>query len=123
MLAGAAMAMSSVSVVTNSLRLRNKRFHASAISSLPETSSPVQEIMPEPEKKTTLCKTYKIEGMMCDHCRRRVEKVLNSLEGVTATVTLNPPTATLEYAENEKTLEELQNILSEKAGDYTISEI
>jgi hypothetical protein len=29
----------------------------------------------------------------------------------------------LEYAENEKTLEELQNILSEKAGDYTISEI
>lgn len=123
MLAGAAMAMSSVSVVTNSLRLRNKRFHASAISSLPETSSPVQEIMPEPEKKTTLCKTYKIGGMMCDHCRRRVEKVLNSLEGVTATVTLNPPTATLEYAENEKTLEELQNILSEKAGDYTISEI
>ena len=123
MLAGAAMAMSSVSVVTNSLRLRNKRFHASAISSLPETSSPVQEIMPEPEKKTTLCKTYKIEGMMCDHCRRRVEKVLNSLEGVTATVTLNPPTVTLEYAENEKTLEELQNILSEKAGDYTISEI
>ena len=91
MLAGAAMAMSSVSVVTNSLRLRNKRFHASAISSLPETSSPVQEIMPEPEKKTTLCKTYKIEGMMCDHCRRRVEKVLNSLEGVTATVTLNLP--------------------------------
>ena len=123
MLAGAAMAMSSVSVVTNSLRLRNKRFHASAISSLPETSSPVQEIMPEPEKKTTLCKTYKVEGMMCDHCRRRVEKVLNSLEGVTAMVTLNPPTATLEYAENEKTLEELQNILSEKAGDYTISEI
>ena len=123
MLAGAAMAMSSVSVVTNSLRLRNKRFHASAISSLPETSSPVQEIMPEPEKKATLCKTYKVEGMMCDHCRRRVEKVLNSLEGVTATVTLNPPTATLEYAENEKTLEELQNILSEKAGDYTISEI
>ena len=123
MLAGAAMAMSSVSVVTNSLRLRNKRFHASAISSLPETSSPVQEIMPEPEKKATLCKTYKVEGMMCDHCRRRVEKVLNSLEGVTAMVTLNPPTATLEYAENEKTLEELQNILSEKAGDYTISEI
>ena len=60
---------------------------------------------------------------MCDHCRRRVEKVLSSLEGVTAMVTLNPPTATLEYAENEKTLEELQNILSEKAGDYTISEI
>ena len=34
-----------------------------------------------------------IEGMMCKHCSGRVEKVLNALEGVTATVDLDAKTA------------------------------
>ena len=33
-------------------------------------------------------KLMKIEGMMCAHCSGRVEKALNALEGVTATVDL-----------------------------------
>lgn len=40
-----------------------------------------------------MTKTMKIEGMMCTHCSGRVEKVLNALEGVTATVDLQAGTA------------------------------
>lgn len=36
-----------------------------------------------------MTKTFAIEGMMCDHCVKRVTDALNKLEGVTrATVTL-----------------------------------
>ena len=48
----------------------------------------------EKERKT-MEKTMKIEGMMCTHCSGRVEKVLNALEGVTATVDLAAGTATV----------------------------
>ena len=34
-----------------------------------------------------------IEGLMCKHCSGRVGKVLNALEGVTATVDLEAKTA------------------------------
>ena len=33
-------------------------------------------------------KTIMIEGMMCSHCTGRVEKALNELDGVEATVSL-----------------------------------
>lgn len=64
-------------------------------------------------------KEFKIEGMSCNHCRMHAEKALNSLEGVSATVTLEPPVATIEFTGAEKPLEELQKALSE-AGDYKI---
>lgn len=37
--------------------------------------------------------TMKIEGMMCTHCSGRVEKALNAIEGVSATVDLAAGTA------------------------------
>lgn len=36
-----------------------------------------------------------IEGMACKHCSARVEKALNALDGVTATVDLSAGTATV----------------------------
>lgn len=118
MIAGAAMAMSSVSVVTNSLRLRKKKLSTDSIAasaaSEPETSG-------EPESAPTSISTYTIEGMMCDHCRARVEKVLNGIEDVTASVTLNPPVATLTFKAKVLSREELQKIINEKAGDYRLS--
>lgn len=65
-------------------------------------------------------KEFKVSGMMCGHCRMYVEKTLNSLEGVRATVSLEPPVAIIEFSGEEKSLDELQKALSE-AGDYTIS--
>lgn len=66
--------------------------------------------------------TFEIKGMSCDHCRRAAERALNSIAGVKATVTLNPPVAVLEFADVPSSIETLQDVLSE-AGDYTISEI
>ena len=43
-------------------------------------------------------KTMKIEGMMCAHCSGRVEKALNELPGVTATVNLEASNETLTKA-------------------------
>ena len=105
MIAGAAMAMSSVSVVSNSLRLKRKKI---------QTNDSINT------NSTTMKKEYVIEGMMCNHCRMRAEKSLNQLEGVQASVSLNPPVATIEFTEGEKTLDELQAVLTDDG--YTIHE-
>ena len=106
MVAGLAMAMSSVSVVSNSLRLKAKKI----ISEL--TTLKINK---------TMEKEYKVEGMMCNNCRMHVEKALNSVEGVeSATVTLNPPVAKVKFADGEISVDTLQNALNE-AGDYKIS--
>ena len=109
MIAGAAMAFSSVSVVSNSLLLKRKRIHEG------EENKDV-----EPPTETIMKKEFKVEGMMCNHCRMHVEKALNSMEGIHATVTLNPPVATVEFSDGEKTLEELQKVVTKEAGDYTL---
>ena len=108
-IAGAAMAFSSVSVVSNSLLLKRKKIHER------EENKKV-----EPSTETIMKKEFKVEGMMCNHCRMHVEKALNSMEGVHATVTLNPPVAIVEFSDGEKTLEELQKAVTEEAGDYTL---
>jgi len=40
-------------------------------------------------------KILQIKGMSCGHCSARVEKTLNSIDGVEATVDLTSNTATL----------------------------
>ena len=65
-------------------------------------------------------KEYTIGGMMCNHCRMHVEKALNSVPGVTATVTLDPPVATVETAEGEIPFDALRQAV--EAEGYTISE-
>ena len=107
------MAFSSVSVVTNSLRLRKKRI-SSGLFALDE----VEEMQEEPSRVT--CQ-YKVDGMMCKHCVGRVERALNTIEGAKVVVTLEPPIANVEYEHEPLMVEELQQILTEKAGDYQIA--
>lgn len=133
MIAGAAMAMSSVSVVSNSLRLKRKKFAHTAVT-VQEEVQPTEEITvpaaetvpPQPETAAPATsenrKTYLVEGMMCDHCRTRVEKVLNMWEGASAQVTLTPPEAVITFQGKVPALSELQQLIDEKAGDYTLKE-
>lgn len=65
-------------------------------------------------------KEYKVEGMMCNHCRMHVEKALNGIEGVHAEVTLEPAVAVIEFTNGVKPVEELQAVLREEG--YDISE-
>jgi Cu2+-exporting ATPase len=69
----------------------------------------------------TMKKEFNVEGMHCGHCRMQVEKALNAIPGIRATVTLAPPVATVEFTGEEKPLHELQRSLS-AAGDYRLNE-
>lgn len=75
MIAAAAMSMSSVSVVSNALRLRF--FEPAKI----ELSSVGEFII---ERRSIMDKVIHIEGMHCGHCTSAVEKALKALPGVEA---------------------------------------
>jgi Cu2+-exporting ATPase len=64
--------------------------------------------------------TYTISGMSCNGCRTKAEKALNEMDGVEATVTLDPPRATI-TSEKPVSLFKLQKALY-AAGNYIISE-
>ncbi len=116
MFAAAAMSLSSVCVVSNALRLRawhplsfvkesgQRKLDVTPAQSL---ETPAQSLETPSQRadhitnftnqeEQTMEKTIVIKGMMCAHCSGRVEKALNSLPGVTATVNLEAGTATVQ---------------------------
>ncbi|MFV0350914.1 MAG: heavy metal translocating P-type ATPase [Oscillospiraceae bacterium] len=103
MFAAATMSISSVFVVGNALRLRffkPKRVHAAVNSGNLSLSTPLPASGQDTiiQKETTVATTERsndimekivnIEGMSCGHCKAHVEKELNALPGVQATVEL-----------------------------------
>ena len=83
MIASAAMSMSSVFVVLNSLRLKIKN-----IGLEKKNKTNVQNIKNTLEKENedmfgkTKTVVFSVDGMMCEHCKARVEKALLDIKGV-----------------------------------------
>ena len=109
MFAAAAMSCSSFFVVSNALRLKLFKPTYSAVKAAQEIKE--TEII-ENKEEIIMKKTLKIEGMMCHHCTGRVDKVLNEMDGVTATVSLEGKSAEVELSK-EISDEELVKVITE----------
>ena len=72
-----------------------------------------------PHKHTTMQKSFKIKGMMCNHCKANVEKNLAKVEGVTAVqVNLEQGIAYVEgYFDSQKVVETIENLGYEYLGE------
>lgn len=69
-------------------------------------------------KNILYTKTFTVDGMHCDHCKNRVEEVVNDMEGIAGKVDLKKGELTVSYA--EKVNDERIIARIEKAG-YTVT--
>ncbi|MCD1146516.1 heavy metal translocating P-type ATPase [Peptoniphilus sp. KCTC 25270] len=127
MIAAFAMSISSLFVVSNALRLNLVKIgnDSSKDESLEEDSEihfhkkELQEEKPnKKERKQMEKRTLELDGLSCNHCVMRVEKILNDMKGIEAKVTLDPQEAVI-FAEDLKDIkiEEIQKQITEAGYD------
>ena len=114
MFAAVAMSFSSVTVVLNALRLLKFKphftFQTNKLNEIPKIdniSSTIKSNLETLNNNNNMTnKTLKISGMSCGHCSARVEKILNSIDGIEAKVNLETNSAeiTLSKAVSNETI-------------------
>ena len=128
MFAAAAMSLSSVTVVLNALRLMNfkpkfqlvQRSETLENNPIEISTTVINTKFETLNSKIMSEKNLKISGMSCGHCSARVEKVLNSIDGVVAKVNLEDNSAKLTLSK------EVSNELIKSTVDnigYEVTEI
>lgn len=139
MLGALAMSLSSICVVGNALRLklfkpyggRRKNLQTDNGAGDSQTDTGASDeiefttIKTAAERQGVIMNnnsilTATIEGMSCGHCSARVEKALNELDGVNATVDLDKKTATMEC---EREVGDLEIISAVENAGYTVTNI
>lgn len=108
MFGAAAMSLSSVCVVCNALRLKlfkpqrleqtagnvaEQIAEKAAGSQIEQSAEKVTDNNENDKEDNKMKETLKIEGMMCEHCKKHVEEALNAMEGVKAAVNLETKSA------------------------------
>jgi Cu+-exporting ATPase len=68
-----------------------------------------------------MIQAYRVDGMTCQGCRKKVETTLSKIDGVNSLYVELPDLAVIEFEDSAGELESLQKALSE-AGRYTIVE-
>ena len=63
-------------------------------------------------------KAFRVDGMSCEHCKRRVEEAVNDIKGVSGKVNLKKGELTVSYA--EELSDDMIKAKIEKAG-YTVN--
>lgn len=66
-------------------------------------------------------KTFQIEGMHCEHCKVRVEEVVNDIKGVAGKVNLKKGELTVSY--EEEVSDELLKSRIERAGYQVVGNL
>mgnify|MGYP000910002214 FL=1 len=101
MIAAAAMSLSSVSVVSNALRLNyfkpKRKYKISRDAGSTESCLTDKNKIKEKELMNTV---LKVNGMQCQHCVSHVKEALTKISGVSAEIDLGAKTATITHPES-----------------------
>ena len=125
----AAMAVSSVTVCLNALRLNLFDMHNTSSDraikkrALPELQNEtiIYEETELSKEDNIMTKTVKIEGMMCGHCEATVKKALEGMQGVeSAEVSHEKGTAVIALSADVAD-EDIKAVIADK--DFTVTEI
>lgn len=118
MIAAAAMSLSSVSVVSNALRLNyfkpKRKCKISRDAGSTESCAADKNKIKEKELMNTV---LKVNGMQCQHCVSHVKEALTKISGVSAEIDLGAKTATITHPESVSVADLKKAI--EEAG-YTV---